>query len=51
MTGTTGLRRAVTGLEQAARTLAEAIKANPDLRANASRDRDLLLLRDTAAAQ
>ena len=28
-----------------------ALKENPDLRANVSRDRDLLLLRDTAAAQ
>ena len=33
-------------LEQAARTLAEAIEANPDLRANASRDRDLEVLRE-----
>jgi hypothetical protein len=38
-------------LEQAARTLAEAIEANPDLRANASRDPDLGVLRDAAAAQ
>jgi hypothetical protein len=33
-------------LEQAARTLAEAIEANPDLRANASRDPDLRVLRE-----
>ena len=33
-------------LEQAARTLAEAIEANPDLRANAGRDRDLEVLRE-----
>ena len=32
--------------EQAARTLAEAIEANPDLRANASRDRDLRALKE-----
>ncbi len=32
--------------EEAARTLAEAIEANPDLRANASRDRDLAGLRE-----
>ncbi len=32
--------------EQAARTLAEAIEVNPDLRANASRDRDLRVLRE-----
>ena len=37
--------------EQAAQTLAEAVEANPDLRANASRDRDLQVLRDRAAAQ
>ena len=33
--------------EQAARTLAEAIEANPDLRANASRDPDLRSLRES----
>ena len=32
--------------EEAARTLAEAIEANPDLRANASRDADLRVLRE-----
>jgi tetratricopeptide (TPR) repeat protein len=32
--------------DQAARTLAEAIKANPDLRANARRDPDLEVLRE-----
>jgi hypothetical protein len=32
--------------DQAARTLAEAIEANPDLRANASRDPDLEVLRE-----
>ena len=32
--------------EAAARTLAEAIEANPDLRANASRDPDLRVLRE-----
>ena len=32
--------------DQAARTLAEAIEANPDLRANASRDPDLKVLRE-----
>ena len=37
--------------EAAARTLAEAIEANPDLRVNASRDPDLSVLRDAAAAQ
>jgi len=31
---------------QAARTLAEAIEANPDLRANARRDPDLKVLRE-----
>lgn len=34
-------------LDEAARTLAEAIGANPDLRANAGRDPDLAALRDT----
>jgi len=33
-------------LDQAARTLAEAIAANPDLRANANRDPDLEVLRE-----
>jgi len=32
--------------ELAARTLAEAIEANPDLRANASRDPDLRVVRE-----
>jgi hypothetical protein len=32
--------------DQAARTLAEAIKANPDLQANARRDPDLEVLRE-----
>jgi len=32
--------------DQAARTLAEAIEANPDLRANASRDPDLAVVRE-----
>jgi hypothetical protein len=34
--------------DQAARTLAEAIEANPDLRANASRDPDLRVLREAS---
>ena len=34
--------------DQAARTLAEAIEANPDLRANARRDPDLKVLREAA---
>ncbi len=33
-------------LDEAARTLTEAIGANPDLRANAGRDSDLVTLRD-----
>jgi hypothetical protein len=33
--------------DEAARTLAEAIEANPDLRANASGDPDLAVLRET----
>ena len=33
---------------QAARTLAEAIEANPDLRANARRDPDLRVLREAS---
>jgi hypothetical protein len=37
--------------EAAARTLAEAIEANPDLCANASRDPDLSVLRDATAGQ
>jgi hypothetical protein len=33
--------------QKAARTLAEAIEANPDLRAHASRDPGLRILRET----
>ncbi len=33
--------------DEAARTLAEAIAANPDLRANAARDPDLAVLRES----
>jgi tetratricopeptide (TPR) repeat protein len=36
--------------DQAARTLAEAIQANPDLRANASRDPDLRVVREACPA-
>ena len=54
MSDTLALRRAVTGLlsfaagrpDQAARTLAEAIEAHPDLRVNASRDPDLRVVRE-----
>ena len=34
-------------LDEAASTLAEAIEANPDLRANAGRDPDLAVLPET----
>ena len=34
--------------DQAARTLAEAVKANPDLAANARRDPDLRVLREAS---